>query len=60
MLSGKFEPEVGRELNKALRLRALARYRPKAELSSEDAEFVIFLAEKILDFAVRELDVRKD
>jgi len=56
VLSGKFEPEVGRELNKALRLRALARYRPKAELSSEDARFVISLAEEIMDFAKRELN----
>ncbi|MEX2706273.1 MAG: HEPN domain-containing protein [Candidatus Freyrarchaeum guaymaensis] len=55
IVGGELSEEIGRGLNKALRLRALARYRPEAELKAEDANFVISLTEKILKFAKKTL-----
>ena len=55
IMSGKMSKEVGKGLNKALRLRALARYRPDAKLTLEDANIVVSLAEEIMEFAKSEL-----
>jgi len=49
--TGKFEPEVGRNLNLSLALRARARYQPDATLEVSDAELVISLAKTLLSFA---------
>ena len=57
IMTGKLKSEIGRGLNRALRLRALARYRPKAKITLEDANFVLSLAEEILTFAKKELGV---
>jgi uncharacterized protein (UPF0332 family) len=55
VLTKKVEPEIGRGLRKALRLRALARYKPEAKITKQNADFVINLAEKLLIYAKKEL-----
>ncbi|MFH1242161.1 MAG: HEPN domain-containing protein [Pseudomonadota bacterium] len=42
---------VGRNLNRSLKLRNEARYRPDAVFSEKDARFVLDVAEKLLDLA---------
>jgi uncharacterized protein (UPF0332 family)/predicted nucleotidyltransferase len=42
---------VGRNLNRSLKLRNEARYRPDAVFSEKDARFVLDLAEKLMDLA---------
>lgn len=51
VLTKELPQEFGRNLNLCLDLRASARYKPKAELKINDAEFVIDYAEKLLHFA---------
>jgi uncharacterized protein (UPF0332 family)/predicted nucleotidyltransferase len=46
--SGELEREIGRQLNTALRLRNLARYRYDAIVSKQDAETVLSLARQLL------------
>lgn len=55
VLTKEMSPEFGRNLNLCLELRAGARYKPKAKLSSKDAKFVINYAEKLLCFAEKRL-----
>lgn len=46
--SGEVDRELGRQLNTALRLRNLARYRYDAIVSKQDAETVLTLAKQLL------------
>uniref|UniRef100_A0A7V0Z6B6 HEPN domain-containing protein n=1 Tax=candidate division WOR-3 bacterium TaxID=2052148 RepID=A0A7V0Z6B6_UNCW3 len=55
ILSGELPEHLGRNLHLALELRAKARYRPKATLKIEDAQFVINLAEELLSLAKKRL-----
>lgn len=49
--TGELDKVIGRNLNAALRVRNVARYKPDALLSKKDAEDVLDLAEKILQIA---------
>lgn len=49
--TGLEDKTVGRNLNRSLKLRNEARYRPDAVFSEKDARFVLDLAEKLLDLA---------
>ena len=51
VVPGEVSAEVGRNLHRALNLRAQARYRPKAHLTEEDAQAVLSLAQTLLKFA---------
>lgn len=51
VLTKELPREFGRNLSLCLDLRASARYKPKAQLKVEDAEFVIDCTEKLLRFA---------
>lgn len=53
--TGRLGPEVGRNLNLSLALRAKARYQPGASLEISDGEFVVSLAEELLHFAEKEI-----
>lgn len=55
VLTKKVPKNLGRELNLGLDLRAKARYKPRAQLKSKDAEFIISLAKELLEIAKREL-----
>lgn len=55
VLSGKLPEHLGRNLNLGLDLRAKARYKPQAQLESDDAKFVINLAQELLQIAKKEL-----
>ena len=46
--SGEVDREIGRQLNTALRLRNLARYRYDAIVSRQDVEAVLRLAKQLL------------
>ncbi|MFQ6082337.1 MAG: HEPN domain-containing protein [Candidatus Aminicenantia bacterium] len=48
ILTNQIESQIGKELHRALRLRAHARYKPKTQISQEDAEFIITLSKKLL------------
>lgn len=47
--SGKVNREIGKDVHKALTLRAQARYVPAAKLDRADGEFVVSLAKKTLE-----------
>lgn len=49
------DKEIGRNLHLSLELRAKARYKLPVQISKEDAEFVLSIAEKILDIAKKNL-----
>ncbi|MEW6069624.1 MAG: HEPN domain-containing protein [Candidatus Thermoplasmatota archaeon] len=55
VVTGELNSQLGRGLRIGLKLRADARYNPKAKLSKKDAEFVIELAEKLLNIAEEKL-----
>lgn len=55
--TGKVSGELGKEVHKALILRAQARYVPTAALNKEDGEVVVSLAQKLLDICRKELKV---
>lgn len=55
VLSGKLPEHLGRNLNLGLDLRAKARYKPRAQLESRDAEFMINVDEELLKIAQKEL-----
>jgi uncharacterized protein (UPF0332 family)/predicted nucleotidyltransferase len=46
--TAKIDKSIGRELNRALQLRNMARYKPDSTLGSKDAEDVMELAEKLI------------
>ncbi len=56
VLTKKAPEYMGRNLNLGLDLRAKARYKPRVQLQSKDAEFVINLAQELLLFAEKELN----
>ncbi len=58
VLTGELDRRTGRDLNLSLDLRGQARYKPDASLGSTDAETVIALAEKLLQFARKRLAKR--
>ena len=49
--TGELDKVIGRSLNASLRVRNVARYKPDALLSKEDAEDVLKLAERLLQIA---------
>ncbi len=49
--TGELDKVIGRGLNASLRVRNVARYKPDALLSKEDAEDVLKLAERLLQIA---------
>ncbi|MFQ6092780.1 MAG: HEPN domain-containing protein [bacterium] len=51
VLTSRLDAHFGRDLNLSLDLRGKARYKPRSQLSKQDAEFVIDLAEKLLTIA---------
>jgi uncharacterized protein (UPF0332 family) len=53
--TNELEKELGRSLNQALMLRNEARYMPGARLSKEQAQSVIKLAAKLLEFIEKKL-----
>jgi len=53
--TGKIGEEFGKEVSKALTLRAQARYVPPAKLKREDGELVLLVADKILEIARKEI-----
>lgn len=55
VLTEKAPGYLGRNLNLGLDLRAKARYRPRVQLQSKDAEFIINLAQELLLIAQEEL-----
>jgi len=55
VLTKEIPEYLGRNLNLGLDLRAKARYKPRAQLESKDAEFIINLAQKLLEVAKKEL-----
>lgn len=55
VLTKELPRDFGRNLNLCLDLRASARYKPRAEISIKDAEFVISYAKKLLEFAEKKL-----
>jgi uncharacterized protein (UPF0332 family) len=55
VLTQNVSEHLGRNLNLALDLRAKARYRPRIQLESRDAEFIINLAQELLLIAKKEL-----
>ena len=55
VLTKRLPEEYGKNLNLGLDLRAKARYKPKAQLDEKNAEFIISLVEKLLEFAEKEL-----
>lgn len=56
VLSKKVPEYLGRNLNLGLDLRARARYKPRVQLESKDAEFIINLAKELLMIAQEELN----
>jgi len=46
---------LGRDLNLGLDLRAKARYKPGGQVQQADAEFIIHLAQDLLQIAEKEL-----
>ena len=55
VLTGDLPPELGRNLNLSLELRAKARYKPRTNLSQTDAEVAVNLAEELLNIGRRRL-----
>lgn len=55
VLTQKVSQHLGRDLNLGLDLRASARYKPRAQLQTRDAEFIISLAQELLQIAKKEL-----
>lgn len=55
VLSKKVPEHLGRDLNLGLDLRAKARYKPRTKLELKDAEFIINLAQELLQVAKKEL-----
>jgi len=55
VLTGDLPPELGRNLNLSLELRAKARYKPRTNLSQTDAEVAVNLAEELLTIGRRRL-----
>jgi len=51
VFTGEIDRDVGRELSRALMKRNQARYDPRANIGSSDADAVIALAEKIIKLA---------
>ena len=60
ILNNQIEAQIGKELHRALRLQAQARYKPKAQISKEDAEFSVKLAKKLLESAQIQLKPTKN
>lgn len=56
VLSKKVPEDLGRNLNLGLDLRAKARYKPRVQLQSKDAEFIINLAQELFLVAQKELN----
>lgn len=59
VLANKVPEYLGRNLNLALDLRARARYKPRAKLETNDAEFIINLVQELLEAAKKELGQTK-
>lgn len=55
VLTKRVPEPLGRNLNLGLDLRAKARYKPRAQLETKDAEFIINLAQELLLIAKKEL-----
>ncbi len=55
--TGEISKELGENVVKALMLRAEARYVPSARLEVKEGEFVISVAEEILEIARKNLEV---
>ena len=51
VVTGELPQDLGRMLNLSLEFRANARYKPRADLSSADAQVVVGLAEELLKIA---------
>lgn len=56
IVSKELPEHIGRNLHLSLELRAKARYKPKAKIEAEDADFVIKLAKELLEVAKRKLE----
>jgi predicted nucleotidyltransferase/uncharacterized protein (UPF0332 family) len=56
ILNQKLPEHLGRNLNLALDLRAKARYKPRAQLEVQDAEFIINLGDELLQIAKKRLN----
>jgi uncharacterized protein (UPF0332 family) len=48
--------EIGRSVGRALRLRGMARYDPRAQITSEDAKAVFKTAQELLSFLEKEYE----
>jgi uncharacterized protein (UPF0332 family) len=57
--TGEINKELGGNVLKALMLRAEARYVPTAKLERKDGEFVISIAEEILELARKNLETQE-
>ena len=56
VLAEKVPDDLGRNLNLGLELRAKARYKPRVQLQTRDAEFIINLAQQLFSVAQKELN----
>jgi uncharacterized protein (UPF0332 family) len=53
---GPLKREIGRSVGRALRLRGMARYDPRAQITSEDAKAVFKTAQELLSFLEKEYE----
>jgi len=53
---GPLKREIGRSVGRALRLRGMARYDPRAQITPEDAQAVLKTAQELLSFLEKEYE----